>query len=196
MERQLPRYFPSHSGTYANAVGRSETGIWFPAPPFGEKDLTFGPNNEELNFAPLWLHKGGTLTGIACRIASAGETDSVIRLGAYEDNGGVPGALILDAGTVAADTTGTKTITGLSATLPADLVWLCGVVQGGPTTVPVVYGTNDSQAWVGTGSSAQAASRWTSNRVQGAVSGALPDPGNPGSNVNGSGCITIAGEVE
>lgn len=55
---------------------------------------------------------------------------NVFRLGIYADNVGVPGALILDAGTVSAATSGFKQLAIAQALAPG-VYWLAGVLQGG-----------------------------------------------------------------
>lgn len=86
---------------------------------------------------PIWLGGGKTFTSMGVSVTVAGATGSVIRLGVYADANGTPGARVLDAGTVASDTTGVKTVT-VSWAPVAGRYWLAGAAQGGvaaPTTV-------------------------------------------------------------
>lgn len=71
---------------------------------------------------PVILPNARTAVQIATRVATAGGAGSFARLGLYEDNDGIPGTLIVDAGTVTTASTGTKTIT-ISEALPAGPVW-------------------------------------------------------------------------
>lgn len=73
---------------------------------------------------PILLTKPATFDTIAVNVTAAGGAGSTIRLGIYADNGsGAPGALILDAGTVASDSIGQKTA-AITQTLGPGLYWL------------------------------------------------------------------------
>ena len=117
-----------------------------------------------------------TVDRIAVDIQAAGWAGAVVRLGIYESDNGVPGALILDAGTVDATSTGTKTIT-ISQTLAAGYYYLAAVGQGqgsqlsgnaysaSQQIVPIDGTFHVGQGLVSCGKSG--------------VTGALPDPLNP-----------------
>jgi hypothetical protein len=64
-----------------------------------------------------------TVDRIGIEVTGAGTAASVIRLGIYSDNGNKPGSLLLDAGTVTADSAAVKTIT-ISQALTPGLYWL------------------------------------------------------------------------
>jgi hypothetical protein len=74
-----------------------------------------------------------------------------VRLGIYQDDGTFyPGALLLDAGTVAAASTGEKSITGLTQVLQAGTVyWLVAAPQGAGGTVPICTAAKVPQTYVG-----------------------------------------------
>jgi hypothetical protein len=79
-----------------------------------------------------------TVNTIACEVVTTpGSAGSVVRLGIYDDVDGVPTNLILDAGTVATQTTGVKSI-AISQALSAGIVWCCAVPQGTPGTNPTL----------------------------------------------------------
>jgi hypothetical protein len=117
-----------------------------------------------------------TVDRIAVDIQAAGWAGAVVRLGIYESDNGFPGALILDAGTVDATSTGTKTIT-ISQTLAAGYYYLAAVGQGqgsqlsgnaysaSQQIVPIDGTFHVGQGLVSCGKSG--------------VTGALPDPLNP-----------------
>src|SRR5688500_9696138 len=65
---------------------------------------TVAPSNQQMRAMPFIIPNALTLDRIACETTVDGEAGSVVRLGIYADDGnGYPGALVLDAGTVAGD---------------------------------------------------------------------------------------------
>jgi hypothetical protein len=104
-------------------------------------------------------------------IISIAVANSSVRLGIYADSNGKPGALILDAGTVATTSTANATIT-INQTL-SGLVWLVAVSQGASATScarmnillnSFVGSTDPLNLFTGT------------YYYQDSISGALPDP--------------------
>jgi hypothetical protein len=87
---------------------------------------------------PVPIGSSRTFTGMGVEIVTAGESGSKVRLGVYSDSGGAPGNLVADAGQVPADTTGLKTITGLTITLEPGWYYLAATVQSASTTSPVM----------------------------------------------------------
>jgi hypothetical protein len=74
---------------------------------------------------------------MGCNVGTAGAASSVIRLGIYAiSSTGDPGSLVLDAGTVTADSTGDKTAT-VSTTLPAGAYWMVAVSNDASGTLRV-----------------------------------------------------------
>jgi hypothetical protein len=122
-----------------------------------------------------------TVDRIAVNIQAAGSAGAVVRLGIYESNNGVPGALVLDAGTVDATSTGTKTIT-ISQTLAAGYYYLVAVGQGqGSQVSGNAYSASQQIVPLdGTFHVGQALLSY----VKSGVTGALPDPLNPDSMSN------------
>lgn len=103
----------------------------------GTRNPTSRPNGFG-TFLPISISSGRTFTGLGVEVVTAGETGSKIRLAVYKDAGGVPGALLIDAGQVAAETVGLKTVTGLSIPLESNWYWLAATVQGASTAQPVM----------------------------------------------------------
>lgn len=102
---------------------------------YGPANHTPGTVNatQSANYAiPLWLPGPTQITSIECQVTTAGAAGTIVRMGAYAPStvNDKPAALLFDAGTVAADTTGVKAIP-VTATLPAGLVWLTACCQGG-----------------------------------------------------------------
>jgi len=81
-------------------------------------------NNNDLMFHPYQVTTAFTIDSISINVTSAaGQPTTVVRLGIYADNGsGSPGSLVLDAGSVQVNSTGTKTIT-VSQSLSKGIYW-------------------------------------------------------------------------
>lgn len=90
----------------------------------------------QLTVTPVVVSRRQTFDRIGFYVRAAGSAGSVFRLGIYSGDGaGEPVTLVLDAGTVLADTFGLKEIT-ISQTLSAGRYWLAVVLQGGASTKP------------------------------------------------------------
>lgn len=121
----------------------------------------------------FWVSSSQTFDRIGCEVTTVGAAACVVRLGIYADNGsGIPGARVLDAGTVAGDSLGAKEIT-ISQVLPAGLYWLVTANQGGAPTVRSAANNLLGGAGVSTLGVATGASPRTGYTATG-VSGALP----------------------
>jgi hypothetical protein len=122
---------------------------------------------------PFWIGNLQPFDRIGCEITQAGAASSVVRLGVYADNGGgVPGALVFQAGTVAGGSKGAKEIK-ISKTLPPGLYWLVLVGQGGTPQVRAVSNNILGGAGVSTLALATGATPRPGYYMSG-VSGALP----------------------
>lgn len=94
--------------------------------------------NNVLRLMPWWVPRPLEIDRIGAEITAAGEAGSKMRLGIYADNGNAyPGALLLDAGQIAADSATVQELT-CALTLSSGLYWIGGAVQGAPTTPPTV----------------------------------------------------------
>ena len=143
---------------------------------FGGTNATItSPTEGFLVFTPFWLPAAKSISRIAVTVPTAGSAGSVVRIGAYNDDNGVPGTLIFDAGTVNSTTTGDKEIT-TSQTLPAGRFWLAAVVQGGASTLARLGGVTQTSTWNLNAflSPYLDAVYWAYFKAS--VSGALPDP--------------------
>lgn len=87
-------------------------------------------------YMPFQVPAALNIDQLIAEITTAGAATCVLRLGLYLDDGtgNHPGALLIDAGTVAADSTGVKTAAAV-VTLPAGRLWATAVAQvtGTPT---------------------------------------------------------------
>ena len=69
------------------------------------------------------------VSGLSVVVATAASGETW-RLGLYTDDNGMPDSLIVDAGDVAADTTGARTLTFTPVTVPAGFVWAAVICSG------------------------------------------------------------------
>jgi hypothetical protein len=84
-------------------------------------------------YTPFPVERNVTIDRIGLNIA-AGVAASTVRLGIYGDTGGLPGTLLVDAGTINSASTGYMEIT-ISTAITTGRVWLCAVMQGGASPV-------------------------------------------------------------
>lgn len=157
--------------TYAQpTLAPLPSGRWRSTP--GPSSSISGPASSE-RVQLLWLPAGLALQAIAVYVA-VGAAATVLRLGIRADNDGLPGSLLLDAGTVPADTAGSRTL-AVSYTVPSNPasgvpLWLSVTPQGGTVTLVanhVISETRDMTA-------ASTALLYHGCAVQGSVAGALP----------------------
>jgi len=112
--RSLP-WLPHRTGRYYwTQIGVGATGA------------TGDPNVNTLYAFPIFIPDLATYTRIAIHTTTAGTGSA--RLGIYNDNTGVPGSLVLDAGTVARSGTGAKEIT-ISQSLARGWYWTAYVAD-------------------------------------------------------------------
>jgi hypothetical protein len=98
----------------------------------------------ELNFNPFFVASSATYDQISVATASSFSGSGVVRLGIYDDNGGLPGNLVLDAGTVSATAASTVYTITISQTLSAGMYFLCVVSQTQATTNNYIVGNTNT----------------------------------------------------
>jgi hypothetical protein len=97
-----------------------------------------------LFFVPMFMSDSAACDRIAVEVASSASANGLIRLGVYESNSkGLPGNLLIDAGTVNGNIVGVKQ-TVISNTFEG-LVWIAVVAQNG--VVSLKSFTNTMQAY-------------------------------------------------
>ena len=157
-----------------NSVGRFTAGRWYHSP---------GPRSN-LNMvvdrayaSPFIVSYTGSFDRMVLHVTTAAESGAVARLGVYADSGGgLPGALVFDAGSVAIDSTGSKEVT-INETLSPGLYWVVTVAQDSGTS-PTVNGTLGQRQMVAriasAGTSDAAGYRDNSSSITGAMPATFP----------------------
>lgn len=113
--------------------------------------------------------------GVAARFVEIGldittfQASGLVRLGVrYDDGSGMPGALLVDAGTIDASTNGYKAAASFDQTLTPGRWWLCAVTQGASG---IAVRTRGTDPFIG---AATTASANTACYTQSGVTGGLP----------------------
>lgn len=131
-----------------------------------------GNGADNLTAVPFWVGESWTFDRIACAVTTAA-AGSTVRLGIYADNGqGLPGALVLDAGTVSGEAVAAVEAT-ISQSLAPGWYWLAAVNQGGN---PALRGCSSFATMpVGSATAAESTqSQPVTGHLMGGVTGALP----------------------
>jgi hypothetical protein len=130
------------------------------------------PAEDRVGFLPLFVPTTTTFDRMAIRTGGTFSGSGVVRLGIYSDSNGVPGSLVLDAGTVATSAASTTYEITISQTVAPGLYWLAFCSQTNAATnnyVSFLGGYNQfATGTAGNGTSAQAG--W----YEDAITGALP----------------------
>ena len=116
----------------------SRSGMYYLTTPHTATSTNGAMGNGTGRFSPWTVRRTMQLVRIGAEVTAAGEAGSVVRLGIYADDGtGYPGALVLDAGTIAGTSATVQEIT-IAQVLTPGLYWIGGVVQNAPTTQPTL----------------------------------------------------------
>lgn len=109
------------------------SGNYYPVPARCHNYITQGLSGNSIYYTPVEIGTRVGITTISCKINSAA-TGATLRMGIYDNAGGKPGNLILDAGSVAVSTTGVKEVT-LASTLYLlpGWYWFAIFSSGAPT---------------------------------------------------------------
>lgn len=137
--KNAPLVLPATTGTNMRMVSPSGTAM-------ANATCTI----DRLYFSPIHFLKNRTLTtfGIYCSTLAAG---SAVRIGLYEDAGGVPGAFVADFGAVDTTTTGLKEASISQAVVATKWYWgalVAGVLQPGLASLTgvITIGANTGAA--------------------------------------------------
>jgi hypothetical protein len=115
------------------------TGLWYS--PMGALAPTLVMVENKLYAIPIEFPRAVTIAAIGVEITVVGAASSVIRLGIYDDEAGVPTSLLVDAGTINGTVLFSSTpgqVTGLSTVCGPGRVWLAAVSQAQASTQPTV----------------------------------------------------------
>jgi len=123
---------------------------------------------DRLYFAPVVVSRRRIIAELGMIAIVAGATGSVSRFAVYSDIEGVPGALLIDAGTVSSAATG-NTTKPVGLVVEAGMYWVAVIAQGG-VAPPTVRRLDGGDSRVGVRNIANVAS----NGYYIDVSGALP----------------------
>ena len=182
---------PSYQGTInpfgintAQVNGVPISYIW-PNTPFNSgfyyNDITSGtggpaqfPGNGYMTLVPFYVGTTHTFTAIAIKVTTAGSSGCLLRLGIYNSTAstGLPGTVLLDAGTVACTTSGAVASIAISQTLTPGLYWLADAQQGAPATAAIVDACGICQPMGVVNNTVQIGSRGADYMT--GVTGALP----------------------
>lgn len=121
----------------------------------GSAGTSITQGNSTARATPFAVAKSVSITRLGCEFTVAGEANSVIRLGIYNDDGtGLPGTVALDAGTISTGTGNAGNVaTGgtpgvyeitVSTTLPPGMYWAGAAVQGAAATQPTMRIVNNA----------------------------------------------------
>lgn len=117
---------PQLSSRYQSALYKFKSGYYYHSPSL-QPDGTISHGVGDLIAAPFPVHSAMTFDRIGIEVTTSAAS-GVVRLGIYGDSDGIPGSLILDAGTVDASTTGAKEIT-ISQQLTPGMYYVASVGQ-------------------------------------------------------------------
>jgi hypothetical protein len=132
------------SGHYLVSMGSGPVNQLFPAGTF--------------LYAPMYLSNDANIDRIVIEVATSASEFGNVRLGIYDSNGkGLPGSLIVDAGTVNASTVGIKQV--IVDEIIDGLVWIAVLIQGGAVSLKSF--TNTVQAYPSMTTGATSAGRLT-----------------------------------
>jgi len=131
----VPSGLPGSGGAYPGPA--LITGNWYTNLTMAEFTGALSLVANCLTAHPIWLPVGHTFTGIGVGVVSSVAAPAVVRLGIYTDSGMTPNSLVLDAGTVATQTSSAAATITISQTLQAGYYWLAASNQG--------VGTNSAQ---------------------------------------------------
>jgi hypothetical protein len=118
-----------------------DTALWYPAPPMSDRAVaSFTPTRGKAGLLPVWLGRSKTwaFDGLQSRVTAA-TAGGLVRLGIFQldrENGFLPTALLLDAGTIDASTTGIKNLT-FTAIQTTNIQWIALAWQYEGAAAPV-----------------------------------------------------------
>lgn len=113
-----------------------KAGRWYTNGLFPPANANF-TNQLAIRYVPFYIDQDITITRMGINVVTAAAAGNTCRLGIYTNNGSTqPATRLVDTGTLALDSTGAKSVTGLSVALTKGLYWFAyvGSVASGTIT--------------------------------------------------------------
>ena len=108
------------------------SGYWYTTP---SSNSSVAPAVNTTHYSPIFISESTTFDYIAIQTGSTYSGTSTVRVAVYNDNGGKPGTVAFDAGTISAGpSTSTTYNKAISQTLSAGTYWLAFNTQTAATT--------------------------------------------------------------
>jgi hypothetical protein len=165
-----------------------KAGRWYTNALFPPANAAF-TNQLAIRYVPFFIDNDVTVTRMGINVVSIAPATSTCRLGIYTNDPSTcqPLTRLVDTGTLAIDSTGAKSVTGLSVALTKGLYWMAYVSNANSGTITGI-GTGaifdvKGQANIGAVGFAGVNQTFTY--------GALPATATPGTEVNSGGTICI-----
>ena len=172
IEGQLADHMASLDAHIYNFWQKMRTGVYYSTnlQVYQLTSATQALTADRLYAVPMVIARATTWDRIAVYIATAAAAGKKARLGIYANGTNLhPGALVLDAGEVAVDATGTKAIT-IEESLSKGIYWIVIISDGTPSIRKNLYSINLL------GGDATNPTRFKSLVYKDDAYGALPDP--------------------
>lgn len=119
-----------------------KSGRWYNNGIFPNANANF-TNQLAIRYVPFYIDRDVTITRLGINVTTIAPASSTCRIGIYTNDANTcqPSSRLVDSGTLALDTTGAKSVTGLSVALTKGLYWLAYVGSANSGTISGI-GTN------------------------------------------------------
>jgi hypothetical protein len=134
--------FTTFNNKFTSFAQFRKSGRWYNNGLFPPANANF-TNQLAIRYVPFFIDADITITRIGINVNTIAPASSTCRVGVYNNDASTcqPSTRIVDAGTMALDSTGAKSITGLSVALTKGLYWLAYVGSANSGTISGI-GTN------------------------------------------------------
>lgn len=102
-----------------------------------------------MSYAPLVMRRTGQIDRLGANVEVVGAAGAVLRFGIYADAGGLPGNLLLDAGTAVATALGFKTVNVAHNVVKGTPLWFAIATQVAVSTARLASGVMSPEYPVG-----------------------------------------------
>lgn len=125
-------------GTKQTSFGQfRKASRWYTNGLFPPANASFTNLLNTIRYVPFYIDQDVTITRLGINVVTAATAGNTCRIGIYSNNGSTqPNTRLVDSGTLALDSTGAKSVTGLSVALTKGLYWFAyvGSVASGTIT--------------------------------------------------------------